>query len=99
MKRNIPFSKEKENRQGIVLFWKAKIRKLKGGVVDKDIICRREKLYQINCSEEITLDATKEKLKVAKEKWKELITKGKEIREKDLLGYHQTVVLEETQEQ
>ena len=33
-KRNIPFSKEKHQRRAKLLYWKAKIRSMKGKVID-----------------------------------------------------------------
>ena len=37
MKRNVPFSCEKEKRRAVVLYWKMEIRRLKGIAIDTNL--------------------------------------------------------------
>ena len=46
--RNIPYSKEKVNHQGTLLYQKSKVRKLKGGVVDEEVMSKRKKSIILN---------------------------------------------------
>ena len=46
-KRNIPYSKEKEKKRGIMLYWKAWIHQIKRGLVDIDNLAKRKELHNI----------------------------------------------------
>ena len=61
MRRNVPYSKEKEIRRVTMLYWKAKLKIMKGKRVDKEIIKKRKEIS--NIEEEIeTIEETKERL-------------------------------------
>ena len=88
MKRNIPFSKEKEVVRAAKLFWKDYIKKLKGRKVNQNRMNKRRILAQIEDYVILMMEQANEKLQVEEERWKNLINFGKEIREKELLDYH-----------
>ena len=64
-----------------------KIRECKGGVVDQELKEIRKLKAEI-LIEPQSLEEAEEGLKNAKELWIEIIEKGKEFREKELLDYH-----------
>ena len=97
MKRAIPFSQEKEKRRSMVLYYKMRIRELKGGAVDSELKEKRKERAQI-VDEALTVQEAEEMLKIAKELWTEMIAKGKEFREKELLDYHQVELIGEGDE-
>ena len=60
MTRNIPYSYEKAKRWGTMLFWKSKIRQLKGKPVDVDALNRRITIHNINIPEDLTIEVAKD---------------------------------------
>jgi len=78
----------------MVLYYKMRIRELKGGVVNSDLKEKRKERADI--TEEVSnVEEAEEMLKCAKELYTELIQKGKEFREKELLDYHHVELIEE----
>ena len=98
MKRTVPYSKEKVKRRANLLYWKMKLRKIKRKVVDKELMEKRRNEADVidNC-EEVT--EVEEMIKKAQEEWDEIVHKGKEIRENELLDYHHSEVICETEDQ
>ena len=72
MKRNISYSQEKAKRSGTMLFWKSKIRQLKGKPVDTDAMNRRMTMHNIFVPDEITIEIAKQYLKTSQKQWDEL---------------------------
>ena len=94
MKCGIPYSEEKEKRRCRVLYYKMMIREFEQKIVDQDLkIARRYRAVIVN--EPQTLAEAEEGLAIAKELWKEIIERGAEYREKELLDYHQAEITEE----
>ena len=99
IKRNVPYSSEKEKRRAAVLCRKMQICKLKGIVVDKELIEKRRKEAELNDEELSDEKEAEEALEKAKEEWKDIVDRGKEIREKELLDYHHSEVICENEDQ
>ena len=94
MKRNVPYSQEKEKRRSFVLYCKMKLRQLKGIAIDNELMESKRKRAQVNVS--ITsVEEAKEMLQTAKEQWNEVVQNGKEMREKELMDYHTKEIIEE----
>jgi len=88
MKRNIPFSKEKEKRRAAVLYWKMEIRRIKGINVDNQLKEKRRLEAGIELMEIQEINEAKSELKIAKNQWIDIVNRGNEFREKELLDYH-----------
>ena len=75
-----------------------KLRKIKKKVVDKELMeKRRNEADVIDDYEEVT--EVEEMIKKAQEEWDEIVYKGKEIRENELLDYHHSEVIYKTEDQ
>ena len=94
MKRSIPFSQEKESRRSAVLYYKMKIREMKGVAIDSELKDKRKVRAGI-IDEVSNIQEAEEMLRLAKESWSEVIEKGKEFRERELLDYHHINLIEE----
>ena len=98
IKRSIPYSKEKIKRRADLLYWKMKLRKEEGKVIDSELMEKRKKEAQV--VEEIEdIYKIKERIEIAKEQWDDIIKKGKQIRENELLDYHYSEVSCENDDQ
>jgi len=74
-----------------------KLRKIKRKVVDKELMEKqRNEADVIDDCEEVT--EVEEMIKKAQEEWDEIVHKGKEIRENELLDYHYSEVICETED-
>ena len=94
MKRSIPFSQEKERRRSMVLYYKMKIREIRGGAIDAELKEKRKVRAGI-IDEVSTIQEAKNMLEIAKELWSEMIQKGREFREQELLDYHPVELIDE----
>jgi len=57
--------------------------------VFKEAFCKRKEIAEIDDSYiELNIDQVKDQIKIAQQQWEELILKGQEIREQELLDYH-----------
>ena len=99
MKRNILYSLEKEKRRANVLYRKMQLQKMKGIVVDKELIEKRRKEAELNEDDFRAVHEVEEALEKVKEEQNEIIEKGKEIREKEMLDYHHSEVICENDDQ
>ena len=88
IKRNIPFLKEKEEVRAAKLFWKDYIKKIEGNRVDETKMNKRKQIAQIEVNELLIKEQANEKLKYKEERWNNLISFGKEIRENKILDYY-----------
>jgi len=79
---NIPYSDEKIKQLGMLMFWKAKVRQLKGIPVDNEVLEKRIELHNIKVSVDISLDQASEKLVMAKNHWLSLKKEGERIKRK-----------------
>ena len=95
MKQTILFSYEKEKRRSIVLYCKMKLREMKGIVVDEDLIAKRKERADIEDVVISTINKAEEWLEKAKRLQNEVVEKGKEMREKELLDYHHEEIIGE----
>ena len=94
IKRTVPYSKEKEKRRSMVLYYKMIIKEFKGGLVDQDLKeVRKFKAEILNAPQ--SFNEAKEGLKDAKTLWDEIVENGREYREKELLDYHPVELTEE----
>ena len=87
MKRNIPYSYEKAQQLGILLFWKTKLRQANEIPVDENSLQRRITMYNIEVPEVLTIEFIKEKVEEAQQRWKDLKEEGQVLREKFLLDH------------
>jgi hypothetical protein len=94
MARGIPYSLEKEKRRCRVLYYKMAIREYKGKVIDYDLKNARRRTAVV-VIEPTNLEEAETGLQIARELWIEIIERGKEFREKELLDYHPVEVNEE----
>ena len=99
MKRNIPFSKEKEKRRAAVLYWKMEIRRIKGINVDNQLKEKRRLEAGIEMMEIQEINEAKSELKIAKNQWIDIVNRGNEFREKELLDYHHVELNNEDEDQ
>ena len=99
MKRNVPFSCEKEKRRAAVLYWKMEMRRLKGIAIDTNLKEKRRTKAEIDKIHLQELDEVKQELERAKVQWKDIVERGKEIREQEILDYHYSVVSSEDENQ
>ena len=93
MKRTIPFSHEKEKRRSMVLYYKMKLRELKGIVIEKDLMAKRKERANMKDVEISTINEVEEQLEKAKRLWNKVIEKDKEMRKKELLDYHHEEII------
>ena len=75
LKRSIPFLKEKVRRNVAVQYWKARVRKERGKVVDKGAMEARKKFIENN-SNSLTIEEIEHRLKKEKRIFRELIIIG-----------------------
>ena len=94
MNRGIPYSLEKEKRRCRVLYYKMAIKEYKGKMVDYELKDAR-RYTAVIVNEPQTLEEAEEGLRIAKDLWIEIIERGKEYREKELLDYHPIELTEE----
>jgi len=68
MKREIPYSDEKVRVRDTILYWKAYIRRNRGGIVDVEIMNKRKEMHQIKASGEESIEEASQQLQlIAKE--------------------------------
>ena len=53
MRYNVSYSQEKEKRRSALLYWKTKVRMLKGNVVDQEVMEKWKTMAEINTQIEI----------------------------------------------
>ena len=99
VRRTVLYSREKVKRRDTILFWKAKIRKLKGKVVDEEVMKKCKEIHHIESSDNKTLKEAIEALNKVKIEWKEIKIKGIEYRKKQLLDYYYSEVVAESDKQ
>ena len=99
MKRNVPFSKEKEKRRATVLYWKMEIRRIKGINVDIQLKEKRRLEAGVELNEIQDLHDAKKELEIAQNQWNDIVKRGKEFREKEILDYHHTELNNEDEDQ
>ena len=93
-KRGVPYSKKKVKRRSTIACWKARLSKVKGSPHSKKAMENREQHVETNLIEEEGETVTK--LKEAKEKFKELVKKGLEHRDKELMEMYPTEIDEDS---
>lgn len=93
--RNIPYSHEKAKRQGTLMYWKTRVRQLKGVSVDEEVLEKRQSLHNIEVPNEVTIEIAKEKLAQAKAHWDELKENGNEWRKQYLMDHAKNKIPEE----
>ena len=90
----MPHSKEKVKRRSAIAYWKARLLKAKGLPYNKKAMENREQCAETNLTEkegEIVV-----KLKKSKDKFRELVEKGQEQREKELMEMHPNEIDEDS---
>ena len=85
---NIPYSEKKVQCLGTFLYWKSKVRQLKGIPVDEEELSKKKEIYLIDVPEDVTREMAKEQLTTAREQWHAIKEKGVELREKYLLDQY-----------
>lgn len=98
IRRNIPYSHEKEKVRSKVLYSKMKLRELQGKVVNIDLMNSRKQKAEMNDEVIDTIQDAEEWVEKAKKLWENVIKNGKEMREKELLDYHHEEILGDDQE-
>ena len=63
--RNIPYSEKKVQYLGTLLYWKSKVRQLKGIPVDEEELSKKKEIHLIDVPEDVTLEMAKEQLTTA----------------------------------
>ena len=99
MKRNVPFSKEKEKRRAAVLHWKIETRRLKGINVDVSLKEKRRVEAGLELLEIQHLEEAKKEFENAQNQWEDIVKRGKEFREKETLDYHHSEINNEDKDQ
>ena len=79
----MPYSKEKVKRRSAIAYWKARLLKVKGLPHNKKAMENREQCVETNLTE--TEGEIVTKLKKSKDKFRELVEKSQEQREKELM--------------
>ena len=95
IKRRIPYSHQKEKVRSKVLYCKMKLRQIQGKVVDNDLMESRRVKAEMENEEINTIQEAEEWVENAKESWEEVVKNGKEMREKELLDYHNEEIIGE----
>ena len=73
-----------------ILYWKAYIRRNRGGIVDVEVMNKRKEMHQIMASGEGLIEEASQKLQLILKEWEELKINKKKHREEYLLDYHHT---------
>ena len=98
MRRNIACSKTKVIARSAKMHWKDRAKETRGSCVNKDRMEVRRRKAQIEEDDSsFTSEQIKERVKNTDETWQNLIKKGKEIREKEMLDYHQCDIENKTE--
>ena len=72
-----------------------KLRQIQGKVVDNDLMESRRVKAEMENEEINTIQEAEEWVENAKESWEEVVKNGKEMREKELLDYHNEEIIGE----
>ena len=72
-----------------------KLREMKRIVIDEDLMAKRKERADMENVVISTINEAEEWLEKAKRLWKEVVEKGKEMREKELLDYHHEEIIGE----
>ena len=99
MKRNVPYSKQKEKQRAKLLYRKMQVRRLKGILIDNEVMEKKRRIAQIEEFETMDIEEAKRAVNQAKEEWNEIVKEGKAIRERELLDYHHTEIVCENDDQ
>ena len=99
MRRNVPFSKEKEMRRAAALHWKMEIRRIKGINVDEQLKEKRRLEAQVESLEAQNLEEAQIKLEESINQWNDIVKRGREHREKEMLDYHYAELNNEDEDQ
>ena len=87
--RNIPFSQQKVTVRAKKMFWKDRLKEVKGIFVNKERMEARKRKASIEDEDSnYTIQQIKDKIKEAEIQQKQLLQEGYEIREKEILDYH-----------
>ena len=88
IRRNIPYSKQKVLVRAEKLYWKDKCKEKRGMYVNEEKMEARRKLAMISDENITSYEQIKDKAIETDKKWKELLEKGHEIREKEILEFY-----------
>ena len=75
LRRTIPYSKEKVKWSAVVQYWKARIRRVNRRPIDRYAMENRER-YLETIETDLLIEEMKNRLNIAKEKWKKLLQIG-----------------------
>ena len=96
LRREIPYSKEKVKKRATLLYQSSRKRELKNKWINKEII-EKGKLEAGIIDDTITINKAEEQWRKAYEDQKEILAKGQEYREKDILDFHYSQIEAETE--
>jgi len=77
------------------MYWKTRVRQLKGVSIDEEVLEKRQSLHNIEVPNEVTIEIAKEKLAQAKAHWDEFKENGYEWRKQYLMDHAKNKIPEE----
>ena len=98
MKRGVPYSRKKARIRDTILYWKAYIRRTRGGIINVEVIERRRDLHNIDASGEVNIEIASQKLQECLKEQEDMKENRTKYREKYILDYHHTNIEEDFEE-
>ena len=86
-------------RRAAALHWKMEIRRIKGINVDEQLKEKRRLEAQVESLEAQNLEEAQIKLEEAMNQWNDIVKRGRECREKEMLDYHHAELNNEDEDQ
>ena len=93
--REIPYSKEKVQRNAILQYWKAMLCKMRGEMVNQNKLDFGVQFIDQDVTN-FLIEQVQYNLEEAKQKWQELVVEGQKYREKEILDYHKSEISNNT---